>query len=47
MEAILLLATLAQRWRMEYLGQGLPRLQPLITLRPAEPVRVRLIPTHR
>lgn len=47
MEAILLLATLAQRWQMEYLGQGLPRLRPLITLRPAEPVRVRLIPAHR
>jgi cytochrome P450 len=47
MEAILVLATLAQRWRMEYLGQGSPRLRPLITLRPAEPVRVRLIPAHR
>jgi len=44
MEATLVLATLAQKWRMEYLGQGPPRLRPLITLRPRDPVRVRLIP---
>jgi cytochrome P450 len=42
MEAILVLATLAQRWRMEYLGDGPPRLRPLITLRPAHAIRVRL-----
>lgn len=41
-EAILVIATLAQRWRMEYVGTGLPRLQPLITLRPRGPVNVKL-----
>jgi cytochrome P450 len=43
MEAIVVLATLAQRWEMEYLAeQGVPGLRPLITLRPSGPVRMRL-----
>jgi cytochrome P450 len=42
LEAILVLATLAQRWKMTYLGRGEPRLQPLITLRPAETIPMRL-----
>lgn len=44
MEAILVLATLAQRWHMSYLDNQAPRLRPLITLRPAHPMRVRLSP---
>jgi cytochrome P450 len=42
MEAILIIATLAQRWRMTYLGSGPPKLKPLITLRPATSIRMRL-----
>ena len=42
MEAILVLATLAQRWGMVYLGERAPGLRPLITLRPSGPVRMRL-----
>lgn len=42
MEAILVLATLMQRWEMKYLGDHSPRLRPLITLRPSEPVRMAL-----
>lgn len=42
MEAILVLATLAQRWTMRFEGADAPKLQPLITLRPAGPVRMRL-----
>jgi cytochrome P450 len=42
MEAILVLATLAQRWKMTYLDNSPPRVRPLITLRPAEPILVRL-----
>ena len=43
MEAILVIATLAQRWGMQYLDSQPPKLRPLITLRPAGPVRMRLI----
>lgn len=43
MEAILVLATLATRWRLIYLADGPPPLRPLITLRPAAPVRVRVV----
>lgn len=42
MEAILVIATLAQRWDMTCLDAEPPRLKPLITLRPAGPVRMRL-----
>lgn len=34
MEGILILATIAQRWRMRYARQSAPDLDPLITLRP-------------
>lgn len=44
MEAILVLATLVQRWEMRYIGEGPPRLRPLITLRPADHIRMRLSP---
>jgi cytochrome P450 len=42
MEAILVIATLAQQWRMEYLESDAPGLRALITLRPAGPMRMRL-----
>jgi cytochrome P450 len=41
MEAILLIATLGQRWRFRYTGDRSPALRPLITLRPADPVPMR------
>ena len=42
MEAILVLATIARRWRLEYLGNRPPKLRPLITLRPAGPMPMRV-----
>ncbi|HEY8750351.1 MAG TPA: cytochrome P450 [Tepidisphaeraceae bacterium] len=42
MEAILVIATLAQKWQTIYLNTEAPKLKALITLRPAEPVRMRL-----
>ena len=42
MEAILVIATLAQQWRMEYIETQPPGLRALITLRPAGPMRMRL-----
>jgi len=42
MEAILVIATLLRDWEMEYLDAKPPGLKPLITLRPAGPVRIRL-----
>ena len=44
MEGVLALATLASRWRMEYLGTEPPVPQARITLRPRDPLMVRLIP---
>ena len=43
-EALLVLATLAQRWRLTYLGASPPPLRPLITLRPKGPMPVSLTP---
>ncbi len=43
MEGVLAIATVASRWRMEYLGAGEPELQAKITLRPKEPLRMRLV----
>ena len=40
MEAVLVLATIARRWTMRFEGASAPALRPLITLRPAEPVRM-------
>jgi cytochrome P450 len=43
MEAILLIATLAQQWKLAYLSAEPPSLKALITLRPANGVQMRLI----
>ena len=43
MEAILVLATIAQRWRVEPLGPRHPPLQPTITIRPKGPLTVRVV----
>lgn len=42
MEAILIIATIAQRWRMRYTLAEPPRLRALITLRPRGPVPMQL-----
>lgn len=42
MEGILILATIAQRWRMRYLRESPPELDPLITLRPKGGVPMKL-----
>jgi cytochrome P450 len=47
MEAILLLATLAQGWRAELIDQGPLALQPTITLRPRGPLRMKLVSSAR
>jgi len=44
MEGVLSIATIAQRWRMTYLGRKPPTPQPKITLRPRNPIRMRLTP---
>jgi cytochrome P450 len=44
MEGVFSLATIAQCWRMEYLGTTPPVPQAKITLRPRDPLRMRLIP---
>ncbi len=41
-EGTLLIATIAQKWRMKRVSKKPLRLQPLITLRPKNPVRMRL-----
>jgi cytochrome P450 len=43
MEGVFSIATIAQRWRMEYLGATPPVPQAKITLRPRDPLRMRLI----
>ena len=43
MEGVLAIATVASRWRMEYLGVREPELQAKITLRPKEALRMRLV----
>jgi cytochrome P450 len=40
MEGILVLATIAQTWRFRLIGE-VPAIQPLVTLRPRTPIRVR------
>lgn len=42
MEATLVLAIVAHRRKLEYVGDAPPGLRPLITLRPAGPVRMRV-----
>lgn len=44
LEGRLILALLLQRRRLEPVDQAMPAMRPLITLRPAAPVRVRLRP---
>jgi cytochrome P450 len=43
MEGVFSLATIAQCWRMEYLGTTPPVPQAKITLRPRDPLRMRLL----
>jgi cytochrome P450 len=43
MEGVFSIATVAQRWRMEYLGTTPPVPQAKITLRPRDPLMMRLI----
>jgi cytochrome P450 len=45
MEGVFSIATLAQRWRMTYLGSAPPVTQAKITLRPRDPLMMQL--THR
>ncbi len=44
MEGVFSIATLAQRWRISYLGSTPPIPQAKITLRPRDPLMMRLIP---
>jgi cytochrome P450 len=44
MEGVFSIATLAQRWRMTYLGTTPPEVQAKITLRPRDPLMMQLIP---
>jgi cytochrome P450 len=44
MEAILALATIAQRWRVEVIAGQKIELQPKITLRPKHGIQVRVVP---
>ena len=44
MEGVFAIATIAQRWRMTYLGAAPPEVQAKITLRPKDPLMMQLIP---
>jgi cytochrome P450 len=44
MEGVFSIATLAQRWRMTYLGTTPPEVQAKITLRPRDPLMMQLTP---
>jgi cytochrome P450 len=44
MEGVFSIATLAQRWRMSYLGDAPPVSQAKITLRPRDPLMMQLTP---
>jgi hypothetical protein len=43
MEGVFSIATIAQRWRMSYLGATPPVPQAKITLRPRDPLMMQLI----
>jgi len=43
MEGVFSIATIAQRWRMSYIGASPPEVQAKITLRPKYPMMMRLI----
>lgn len=47
MEAVLILATIAQRWRFERVDHDPIPLDPLVTLRPKRPIRLRPVPQTR
>jgi cytochrome P450 len=42
MEGVFSIATLAQRWRLSYAGDAVPEVQAKITLRPRDPLMMRL-----
>ena len=42
MEGVLLLATIAKRWRLRPVDAAFPEIEPRITLRPRQPVRLRV-----
>jgi cytochrome P450 len=44
MEGVFSIATIAQRWRMTYLGTTPPEVQAKITLRPKDPLMMKLTP---
>lgn len=44
MEGVLAIATIAQRWRLEYEGAAPPKVQAKITLRPRDPLRMKVVP---
>jgi cytochrome P450 len=44
MEGVFSIATIAQRWRMSYLGAAPPVPQAKITLRPRDPLMMQLVP---
>ena len=44
MEGVFSIATIAQRWRMSYLGATPPEPQAKITLRPRDPLMMQLVP---
>jgi cytochrome P450 len=44
METTLVLATIAQRWRVQLVEGQKIELQPKITLRPKNGIRVRMLP---
>src|SRR5947209_13156160 len=46
MEGVLALATLAQRWRLEFVPQYPVVPQAKITLRPQFPMMMRVVPRH-
>ena len=43
MEGVLSIATIAQRWRMNYLGTSAPVPQAKVTLRPRDPMMMQLV----
>ncbi|MEM8484776.1 MAG: cytochrome P450 [Bacteroidota bacterium] len=42
-EGIILLATIAQKWRFELCSDPNPELRPIVTLHPAKPVKMRVL----
>ncbi|WP_348269368.1 cytochrome P450 [Edaphobacter paludis] len=44
MEGVLAISTIAQRWRLRYEGAAPPEVQAKITLRPRDPLRMKIVP---